>query len=122
MRTGLNFGIILLLLVSLNLLSEKQVIVKKIFPVAEKPQKEYILVESEPEVKVIYVEQCSPELTYFPLIHPSDIPETKRWLYRGEDLKMHIFITHGIQYERMKLLGHNDLVKLHSYLHNGGSL
>lgn len=124
MKVSLNFLIVFVaFFITIGLLNSRQVIVKKIFPIVKvEPQQEYVVIEKEPGVKIVYVEKCSPKLTYFSIIHPSDIPETKRWLYRGEDLKMHIFMTHGIQYERMRILSHYDLIKLHSYLHNGGSL
>jgi hypothetical protein len=109
MKTILNLGIVGL--IALSMLTPDVIIVKKIIP-----PKETIVTPEESEV--IYVEPGP----YVSLIHPSDIPETKRWLYRGTDIKSHISITHGIEYDRMKLLGSNDLVRLHSYLHNGGSL
>lgn len=63
-----------------------------------------------------------PEIVSFQsdTILPQDIPYTSPWVYKGNNLKWHIYVTHGIETERMKLLNHYDLVKLHSYIHNGG--
>lgn len=50
-----------------------------------------------------------------------DIPNTSpRWNHFGPDLKYHISADHGIEIDRMSNLNNYDLVRLHSYVHNGG--
>jgi hypothetical protein len=53
-------------------------------------------------------------------IAPEEIPYTSNWNYRGTNLKGHISSEHGIEINRMSKLSHYDLVRLHSYIHNGG--
>ena len=60
----------------------------------------------------------------FKAIHPSQVPWTKPWWYRGPlTLRQHIQLEHFILPEMMALFEEeSDLKKLHSFLHNGGSL
>ena len=60
----------------------------------------------------------------FRAIHPSQVPWTKPWWYRGPlTLRQHIQLEHFVLPEMMALFEEeSDLKKLHSFIHNGGSL
>jgi hypothetical protein len=57
-------------------------------------------------------------------IHPSRVPWTKPWWYRGPlTLRQHIQLEHFVLPEMIVLFEtESDLKKLHSFLHNGGNL
>lgn len=97
-------------------------------------KKTIVVIKKQPEFLCLHVpppvtpEECWKELPLEPeivtfqddIIRPQDIPYTSPWRYNGKDLKWHIYVTHGIETNRMNLLSYYDLVKLHSYIHNGG--
>ncbi len=122
MKSRLSIALLALAILSLGVYSAPTVIIKKIIPKAEFVQ------ENPAPLEVIYVtndfSQSPPKETkLIEYIHSSMIPDSiSYWRYNGSDLRSHISITHGIEYGRMKYLNRNDLIKLHSYLHNGGSL
>lgn len=83
-------------------------------------QVEYVLMEPDHSVEVVKeeVKDDIPSTS----IDVSSIPNTKNWIYHGVDLANHISSEHGIDINRLSGLSYQDLVKVHSYLHNGGSL
>lgn len=72
------------------------------------------------------------EVRHSNVITPMMIPNTSpRWDLKyangknninESDLRAHIFREHGIAIQRMFKLKTNDLIRLHTYLHNGGKL
>lgn len=87
------------------------------------PEESYVELIAPPE----FVPTPKPfraSLRCFRPIHPSDIPDTKPWWYRGSGtLRDHLRDKHLVLPEMMALFEQeSDLKKLHSFLHNGGSL
>lgn len=80
--------------------------------VNEEPQKPFVVAPAYPPTNIKLA------------VKPSDIPSTKPWAYYGNgNLRDHLHDTHGVEYYLMSLfLTKSDLVKLHSFLHNGGKL
>ena len=131
-----RFGIFLLFCVSLlpSCRREKFVVVVKDPP---KPTYFYYIPEEskeedfrfcwkempsvEPVVKYEQVAVPAKISRYNNKIMSYDIPNTSpKWNHWGPDLKYHIYADHGIEMDRMSNLSNYDLVRLHSYVHNGG--
>lgn len=118
MKSKLRVALAILAVLSLGVYSAPILIVKKTIPRAEP-----ISSPSPLEIVDVTPEQPLKQERFVAYIHSSNIPYSKpQWKFNGVDLRSHISITHGIEYERMKYLNQGDLVRLHSYLHNGGSL
>lgn len=78
---------------------------------------------SEPVIELFEPSKPIEYKSHYGIISPIEIPMTfPQWTYNGTNLKWHISVEHGISYQRMINLGPKDLIKLHSFLHNGGSL
>lgn len=115
MKLKLRIALSILAVFSLGVFGAPIVIIKKVTPKTEP-------VSSPPPLEIVDVTDKAPS-KFVAYIHSSEIPYSKpQWRFNGLDLRNHISITHGIEYERMKYLNQNDLIRLHSYLHNGGSL
>jgi hypothetical protein len=55
-------------------------------------------------------------------IDPKTIPETRPWLFHGVDILQHLLDEHTVRLDQVVGWSNKDLHKLHSYVHNGGSL